>query len=162
MGKNKKGHSGGGGVGHHSNSHRRHARDATLGSRDRDVIERNNNSDGGFLCQPVENSQKVDPFEGLALRMWDFAQCDPKRCTGARLAKRGIFRRMNLKQPFAGIVMSPQGTISVSPADAEILAKSGVSVIDCSWARLSEIPFRQMRSGHHRLLPFLVAGASLF
>ena len=123
-------------------------------SRDEDVVRRNNvalEGDEGY-CQPV-----VDPLEGLQLRMWDFAQCDPKRCTGARLAKRGKFSKMNLKQPFRGIVLSPQGAISVSPADASILETSGMSLIDCSWARLSEIPFKQMRAGHHRLLPFLVA-----
>jgi pre-rRNA-processing protein TSR3 len=89
--------------------------------------------------------------------MWDFAQCDPKRCTGARLAKRGKFQRMPLKQHFRGLVLSPRGQVSVSPADATILAQSGLSVIDCSWARLAEIPFAQMQAGHHRLLPFLVA-----
>lgn len=89
--------------------------------------------------------------------MWDFAQCDPKRCTGARLARRGIFQSMPLKQPFRGLVLSPNGTVSVSPADAPVLDQHGLSVIDCSWARISEIPFKQMRSGHHRILPFLVA-----
>ena len=123
-------------------------------SRDEDVIKRNTfalEGDEGY-CKPA-----VDPLEGLQLRMWDFAQCDPKRCTGARLAKRGKLVKMNLKQPFRGLVLSPQGAISVSPADAPILETSGMSVIDCSWARLSEIPFKQMRAGHHRLLPFLVA-----
>jgi pre-rRNA-processing protein TSR3 len=89
--------------------------------------------------------------------MWDFAQCDPKRCTGARLARRGVFDRMPLKQAFRGIVLSPEAKVAVSPADIEILEKSGMSLIDCSWARLQEIPFRQMQSGHHRLLPFMVA-----
>jgi len=97
----------------------------------------------------------------LRLRMWDFAQCDPKRCTGARLARKGIFERMPLKQSFRGIVLSPEAKIPVSPADIEILEKSGVSLIDCSWARLQEIPFRQMSSGHHRLLPFMVAANSV-
>jgi len=123
-------------------------------SYDEDVMQRNNvllEGEEGY-CEPT-----ADPLEGLQLRMWDFAQCDPKRCTGARLAKRGKFSKMNLKQPFRGIVLSPQGSISVSPADASILETSGMSLIDCSWARLSEIPFKQMRAGHHRLLPFLVA-----
>ena len=62
-----------------------------------------------------------NPLKGLQLRMWDFAQCDPKRCTGARLERRGVFRKMPLKQPFKGIVLSPNGTVSVSPADRPIL-----------------------------------------
>jgi pre-rRNA-processing protein TSR3 len=154
MGKKKGGghpnHSAGGKA-----SHRRHVRGgvAEIASGDVDVIERNNNT--LELCQEVSSEQ--DPFQGLRLRMWDFAQCDPKRCTGARLAQRGLFVRMPLKQPFRGIVLSPQGQISVNPSDRTILEQSGLSVIDCSWARLAEIPFRQMQAGHHRLLPFLVA-----
>lgn len=113
------------------------------------------------LCREVHTEAEADvkahPLAGLSLRMWDFLQCDPKRCTGARLSRRGIFREMALKAPFKGLVLSPNGTVSVSPADAPILESHGLSVIDCSWNRLSEIPFRQMNSGHHRLLPFLVA-----
>jgi len=111
------------------------------------------------LCQEIsENIEERDNgLKGLRLRMWDFSQCDPKRCTGARLARRGIFKSMPLRQPFRGLVLSPNGKTSVSPADSAILEEHGLSVIDCSWARLSEIPFHQMRAGHHRLLPFLVA-----
>lgn len=117
-------------------------------------------SDEPLMCLPAydyDDDAKKNPLNGLQLRMWDFAQCDPKRCTGARLARRGVFRPMPLKQPFRGIVLSPNGTVSVSPADRPIVEEMGLSVIDCSWARLAEIPFKQMRSGHHRLLPFLVA-----
>eukprot|EP00518_Triparma_eleuthera_P012355 CAMPEP_0182470042 /NCGR_PEP_ID=MMETSP1319-20130603/18049_1 /TAXON_ID=172717 /ORGANISM="Bolidomonas pacifica, Strain RCC208" /LENGTH=173 /DNA_ID=CAMNT_0024670433 /DNA_START=169 /DNA_END=687 /DNA_ORIENTATION=+ len=108
-------------------------------------------------CSPPPSSVPASASLGVALRMWDFAQCDPKRCTGQRLARKGLMSAMPLKQPFKGIVLSPNGTRAVSPADGDVLARKGLSVIDCSWARLQEIPFSQMRSGEHRLLPFLVA-----
>lgn len=165
MGKKKGGGSSGGHPHHNSGgkaSHRRHVRgggaENANAADEKDVIERNNTLE---FCQEIgvnnANGVQPDPFKGLRLRMWDFAQCDPKRCTGARLAQRGLLQRMPLKQPFRGIVLSPQGQISVSPSDRSILEQSGLSVIDCSWARLAEIPFRQMQAGHHRLLPFLVA-----
>ena len=175
---NKRGGSGGGG-GHQnrSGSHRHHVRQALAvqpgggGDDDYDgdgvdygsynneaaAIESVNNTDGDnqlLICAPAT---AINPLKGLKLRMWDFAQCDVKRCTGARLVKRGIFSKMPLKQSFRGIVLSPEGKIAISPADRDIVATSGISLIDCSWARLKEIPFKQMSSGHHRLLPFMVA-----
>jgi len=130
----------------------RRVMDGMLASTDDDVKRRNEELGDENFCQEIN-----DPLQGVKVRMWDFAQCDPKRCTGARLAKRGLIQRMSLKANFRGIVLSPQGDIALSPADSPILNESGMSLIDCSWAKLSEIPFRQMQSGHHRLLPFLVA-----
>ena len=146
----------------------------TLGSTDEDVRRRNEGGvgqdddnkgnyygiDGDYICQEISSEQHVqtqNPLEGLSLRLWDFAQCDPKRCTGARLVRRNIMQRMPLQNKFRGIVLSPRATTAVSPADTEILESVGMSLIDCSWARLEEIPFSQFHSGHHRLLPFLVA-----
>jgi len=40
--------------------------------------------------------------------------------------------------------------------DREIIGKSGISVIDCSWAKIDEIPFSKTK-GEERLLPYLVA-----
>jgi len=88
--------------------------------------------DTNFCRETNEEGSSNDDYNALAnlkLRMWDFEQCDPKRCTGARLARRGIFKTMPLRQPFRGIVLSPNGTTSVSPSDLHILEGSGLSVI---------------------------------
>jgi len=160
MGRNKGGHQRGAKP-HQKGSHRQHTRngDVVGYSGDDDVKRRNEEV---AYCQLVEEggvpvSPAANPLSDVKLRMWDFQQCDPKRCSGARLARRGIFDKMSLKSPFRGIVLSPEAKVAVSPADTEILEKGGISLIDCSWARLKEIPFQQMQSGHHRLLPFMVA-----
>ena len=49
------------------------------------------------------------------------------------------------------------GESVISPSDRDIMAEMGASVIDCSWARLHDTPFNKMKSGHPRLLPWLVA-----
>ena len=93
----------------------------------------------------------------VKLQMWDFGQCDSKRCTGRKLARTGFIRTMRIGQAFRGVVLSPYATRSVSPEDLDYVKTKGISVIDCSWARLNEIPQKKLRGGQHRLLPFMVA-----
>jgi len=94
------------------------------------------------------------------LAMWDMGQCDITRCTGRKLAKRGLLKVLGMKQKFPGIVCSPTGTQLVSPADVDIVRQYGACVVDCSWNKLSEVPFKSMKMGHPRLLPYLVAANS--
>ncbi|KAG0339928.1 ribosome biogenesis protein tsr3, partial [Podila humilis] len=51
----------------------------------------------------------------------------------------------------------PNGEQAVSPADKEVVREHGLAVVDCSWAKLGDVPFKKLRAGHDRLLPYLIA-----
>ena len=76
----------------------------------------------------------------VPVAMWDFQHCDPRRCSGKKLARHGLIKEMRVNQKFRGIVLTPHATQVLSPADAPILREYGVAVVECSWARLDEIP----------------------
>ena len=68
---------------------------------------------------------------------------------------------MKINQRFPGLVVTPNATKVVCPADAEIVQRMGVAVVDCSWARIEEVPFDKIKSPNERLLPFLIASNSV-
>ena len=96
-------------------------------------------------------------LQAVPLAMWDLGQCDRKRCTGARLVRQGDVRELRLGQPWPGVVLTPAGAHVVSSADADLIARRGLAVVDCSWARLGDVPFAKTRGAAPRLLPWLLA-----
>ncbi|KAH0538037.1 hypothetical protein FGG08_005349 [Glutinoglossum americanum] len=84
---------------------------------------------------------------------WDLGHCDPKRCSGKKLMKLGIMRELSIGQKFSGVVVSPNAKRTLSPADRELAEQFGVAVVECSWARVKEVPFARIGGR----LPYLVA-----
>ncbi len=91
------------------------------------------------------------------LGMWDFNHCDPKKCSGRKLARLGFVKTLRLTQRFNGIVLTPMASKCIGPDDRDIMETHGLAVVDCSWAKLEETPFSKMKSVNIRLLPYLIA-----
>lgn len=129
--------------------------DEELGSEEEDEVssegEDSEESDTNVLGSADDLTRPVP------VAMWDFQHCDPRRCSGKKLARHGLIREMRVGQKFRGVVLTPHATQVLSPADAPIVREYGVAVVECSWARLDEIPFGKIKSPHERLLPRLMA-----
>ncbi|CAG8551074.1 13659_t:CDS:2 [Cetraspora pellucida] len=82
---------------------------------------------------------------------------------GKDFAQRSYGKIKNSNDPNRGYAtlydeyISPQGQQAISPADRIIIQDHGLAVIDCSWARLEDVPFAKLRTFNDRLLPYLVA-----
>ncbi len=112
--------------------------------------------------QAPRPSRKPTTNAGLPpLAMWDFEHCDAKRCSGRKLLRQGDLYLLALQERFRGVALSPMGTEPVSPADGELMRTAGLAVVDCSWARLEEVPFKRLKAEAPRLVPYLVAANSV-
>ncbi|KAF7970937.1 hypothetical protein HWV62_22586 [Athelia sp. TMB] len=116
--------------------------------------------------EPEDGSQDDDEDDESAeavvhidvpVAMWDFDHCDPRRCSGKKLSRLGLIKELKVGSRFRGIVVSPKGTQIISPADRDLILENGLAVVECSWARLDDVPFSKIASPHERLLPYLIA-----
>jgi pre-rRNA-processing protein TSR3 len=89
----------------------------------------------------------------MELLIYHANQCDPKKCSGKKLARFGFAKltsRINDLRPY--IVLSPFSEKALSPEDKNI---RGLAALDCSWAHAEEV-FSRINL-KDRALPFLVA-----
>nr|WCZ58367.1 18S rRNA aminocarboxypropyltransferase [Paratrimastix eleionoma] len=95
----------------------------------------------------------------IPLAMWDFCQCDIKKCTGRKCVRMHLVKMLKSSSHHHGIILSPRGTQTLSPADREVMETRGLCVIDCSWARLNDVPLNHLKCErqNERILPFFVA-----
>jgi len=49
----------------------------------------------------------------------------------------------------------PKGKQMISPSDRETILSGGLAVVECSWARIDDVPFHKIASPHERLRGFL-------
>lgn len=89
----------------------------------------------------------------MQLLVYHANQCDPKKCSGKKLARFGLVRittQIRQLRPF--LVLSPFSEKALSPEDN---GARGLAALDCSWAHAEEV--FSCITLQQRALPFLVA-----
>jgi len=142
-------------MGRNSKHYKEHSHHRPQSSKHSLVWEQDR--DASLSKQSEDGGQEVTQGLPIQLAMWDFGQCDIKRCTGRKLSRFGLLKELRINQRFGGVVLSPMGNKCISKEDQQLLHKRGLAVVDCSWARLTDVPFVTLRCAAPRLLPWLVA-----
>jgi len=97
------------------------------------------------------------PIRNVQLYIYHARQCDPKKCTGKKLARfhlAGIFSKTQ-GIPRGSILLDPMAEQALSPADS---IAHGITVLDCSWEEVERVfPQLLKLNLQHRALPYLVA-----
>ena len=97
--------------------------------------------------------------KSLRLTIYHAKQCDPKRCTGLRLKRRGFARLVTKARflPRRAVVLNPFSEIAFSPADRKRVEDFGLAALDCSWEHAEKVLLKRVK-GTSRCLPILIAG----
>lgn len=107
----------------------------------------------------MENNPEKPVAKSLRITIYHAAQCDPKKCTGLRLKRRGLARIVTKTRflPKRAIVLNPFSEIAFSPADRQRVEDFGLAALDCSWEHAQKVLSGHVK-GTSRCLPILIAG----
>lgn len=107
----------------------------------------------------MEDNPEKSPTKHLRITIYHAAQCDPKKCTGLRLKRRGFARVVTKTRflPKRAIVLNPFSEIAFSPADRQRIEDFGLVALDCSWEHVQKVLSGHVK-GTSRCLPILIAG----
>jgi pre-rRNA-processing protein TSR3 len=94
----------------------------------------------------------------FTLFLYDRHDCDPKKCTGRKMAKFNLVRELNspAQAPKGCVVLDPTAEKALSAEDRAAAAHSGILVMDLSWERIDDFP-PMPRDPRRRALPYLLA-----
>jgi pre-rRNA-processing protein TSR3 len=107
----------------------------------------------------LENNIEKQVAFPIRITIYHAAQCDPKKCTGLRLKRRGLARVVTKTRflPKRAIVLNPFAETAFSPADRRRIEDFGVAALDCSWEHAQKVLSGHVK-GTSRCLPILIAG----
>ena len=128
----------------------------TKEEKENDKDENNNNNNNEE--KEFEEENEEDEYEEFTIKlsMLYFDQCDPKKCTGKKMERLGLLKEIKFSKNYGGILLTPTGKKICSIEDHDIIAKKGICVIDCSWAKFEELHL-DLHKIETRSLPFMVA-----
>ncbi|WNY23184.1 hypothetical protein MmiHf6_04880 [Methanimicrococcus hongohii] len=110
-----------------------------------------------FLKSEKSANSAVSGQKDVRLYFYYANQCNPKKCSGLKLAKFGLAQKYeNLGEtPKGAILMDPTAEQALSRADS---LKKGIVVLDCTWEHFEEtLPLLGKLDLQRRALPYLLA-----
>lgn len=107
----------------------------------------------------MESNPEKTEAVSVRITIYHAAQCDPKKCTGLRLKRRGLARIVTKTRflPKRAIVLNPFSEIAFSPTDKQRVERFGLVALDCSWEHAQKVLAGHVK-GTSRCLPILIAG----
>lgn len=110
------------------------------------------------VCSRLQPVRATRIYAYPRLYIYHQNQCDPKKCTGLKLARHGyaqLYHTFN-RIPKGALILTPEARKTLSIEDLKTVERNGLGAIDCSWATADFLSRIEEKRG--RSLPWLVAG----